>query len=175
LCGLLRLERCRDRVAGEGDLDDQAAAGPGLGGDGGGVGSGDGADDRQAEPMAAVSPGWAGAESLEGLEQAVEFCGRDDLPGVGHRQDGVGVAGLCADLDVPAGDVVPDGVVDQVDGQLLDQQGVAVQGGGLDGSVDGQAEAADRGARGGQGNTGDCRQVGRLALAWAGFAAGQGE
>ena len=79
------------------------------------------------------------------------------------------------DLDVPAGDVVPDGVVDQVGGQLLDQERVTVEGGGLDVGLDVQAEAADRGAGGGQGGAGDGGQVGGLALAGAGFAAGQGE
>jgi hypothetical protein len=119
-----------------------------LRGDGGGVGGGDGADDGQAEAVAAAAAGGTRAEPLEGLEQAVDFDGRDDLPGVCHRQGGAGVAGRGGDLDVSAGDVVPDGVVDQVGGQLLDQEGVAVEGGGLDVGLDVQAEAADRGAGG---------------------------
>jgi hypothetical protein len=49
------------------------------------------------------------------------------------------VAGLGGDLDVPAGDVVPDGVVDQVGHHLLDQQRVTVEGGGLDVGVDVEA------------------------------------
>ena len=114
-------------------------------------------------PWPRVAAGGARAEPLEGLEQAVDLGGRDDLPGVGHRQDGAAVAGPGGDLDVPAGDVVPDGVVDQVGDQLLDQEGVAVEGGGLDGGVDMQAEAADPGAGGGQGGAGDGRQVDGLA------------
>jgi hypothetical protein len=53
---------------------------------------------------------------------------------------------------------VPDGVVDQVGGQLLDQEGIAVEGGGLDVGLDVQAEAADRGAGGAQGSAGDLEQ-----------------
>jgi hypothetical protein len=108
--------------------------GPGLRGDGGGVGGGDSPDDGQAKAVAvAVAASGARAEPLEGLEQAVDFGGRDDRPGVGHRQDGAGLAGAGGDLDVPAGDVVPDGVVDQVSGQLLDQKAVTVEGGRISG------------------------------------------
>jgi len=100
--------------------------------------------------VAAVAAGAARAESLEGLQQAVDLGRRDGLPGVGHRQDGATAAGPGGDLDVPAGDVVPDGVVDQVGYQLLDQEGVAVEDGGLDGGADIQAEAADPRAGDGQ-------------------------
>src|SRR5215469_10028103 len=161
--------------AGEGDVDGQAAAGLGLRGDGGGVRCGDGADNGEAQAVTAVAAGGARAEPLEGLEQAVDLGGRDDLPGAGHRQDGVTVGGPGGDLDVSAGDVVPDGVVDQVGGQLLDQERVTVEYGGLDVGLDVQALAADRVAGGGQGFAGDGRQVGGPGLAGAGFAAGQGE
>jgi hypothetical protein len=162
-------------VAGEGDINGKAAVGQGPCPDGGAVGGGDGADDGQAQAVAAVAAGGARAEPLEGLEQAVELGCGDDLPGVGHRQDGVTAAGRRGDLDVPAGDVVLDGVVDQVGGQLLDQERVPVENGRLDAGVDLQAETADRGAGGGQGGAGDGGQVGGLAVAGAGFAAGQGE
>ena len=79
------------------------------------------------------------------------------------------------DLDVPAGDVVPDGVVDQVGHQLLDQERVTFEDGGPEVGVDIQAEAADPGAGNGQRGAGDGRQVEGLVLAGAGFAAGQGE
>ena len=69
-------------------------------------------------------------------------------PEVGHRQDGVTAAGPGGDLDAPAGDVVPHGVVDQVGRQLLDQQRVTIEDGGLDVGLDVQAETADpRGGR----------------------------
>jgi hypothetical protein len=136
-----------------------------LRGDGGGVRGGDGADNGEAKAVTVVAAGGARAEPLERLEQAVDLVGRDDLPGAGHRQDGAGVAGPGGDLDIPARDVVPDGVVDEVGGQLLDQKRVAVEDGGLDVGVDVQAEAADRGAGGGQGFAGDGRQVEGLGLA----------
>jgi hypothetical protein len=85
---------CGNRLAGlrlpggsgrrEGDVDGQAAAGPGLCGDGGVVGGGDGLDDGQAQAVAAVAAGEARAEPLEGLEQAIDVGGRDDRPGAGH-------------------------------------------------------------------------------------------
>jgi hypothetical protein len=123
----------------EGNVDGQAAGGPGLRGDGGAVGGGYGPDDGQTETVAATAAGAARAEPLEGLEQAVDLGGRDDLPGAGHRQDGVNTADPGRDLDVPAGDVVADGVVDQVGHQSLDQEGIAVEGGVLDNGVDLQA------------------------------------
>jgi hypothetical protein len=139
------------------------------------MGDGDGPDDGQAEAVAAVAADGPRAEPLEGLEQALDLGRGDDPPGAGHRQDGAGAAGPGGDLDVPAGDVVPDGVVDQVGHQLLDQDGVAVEGGGLDTGLDVQAQTTDRGAGGGQGFAGDGGQVGGLARGGAGFAAGQGE
>ena len=123
----------------ERDVDGQTAARPGLRGDGGGVRGSDGADNGEAQTVTAVWAGGARAEPLEGLEQAVDLGGRDDLPGAGYRQDGVNVGGPSGDADVPAGDVVPDGVVDQVGGELLKQQRVAVEGGGLEVGLDMQA------------------------------------
>jgi hypothetical protein len=105
---------------GEGDLDRQAAAGAGSRADGGRVTSGDRRRDGQPEAVPAIAPGGARPEPLEGLEQPVDLVIRDDLTGVAHRQHSARVAGLGGDLDVAAGDVVPDGVVDQVHGELLD-------------------------------------------------------
>ena len=116
-----------------------------------------------------------GPSRWKGWNRRSTSVGRDDRPGVSHRQDGVTVAGAGSDLDIPAGDVVPDGVVDQVGHQLLNQERVTVEDGGLDVGVDVQAEAADPGLGGGQGGAGDVRQVQGLALAGVGFAAGQGE
>lgn len=70
---------------------------------------------------------------------------------------------------------MPDGVVDQVGHQLLNQQRVTVESGGLDAGLVVQAATADLGAGGGQGRAGDGGQVHGLALARACFAAGQGE
>src|SRR5580658_11078826 len=126
-----RLE-ARDRAGAghrgeESDVDLETASGPGARRGGGAVGGGDGADDGQAEAVAAVAAGRARAQPLEGLEQAVDLGRRDDLPGVGHRQDCAAVAGRGGDPDVPAGDVVADAVVDQVGDQLLNQERVTIE------------------------------------------------
>ena len=155
----------------ESDVYGEAAFGQGACLDGGTVGGGDRADDRQAEAVTAVTPGGARAEPLEGLKQAVDLGRRDDLPRVAHRQDGVTAAGPCGDLDIPAPDldipapdVVLDGVVDQVGHQLLDEERITVEDGGLDVVVDVHAAAADYGAGGGQGGAGGVRQVDGLAF-----------
>jgi hypothetical protein len=73
-----RPDRCLRRADGigrrEGDVDAQA----------------------QAQAVAAVAARAARAESLEGLEQAVDVSGRDDRPGGSHRQDGAPAAGDAA-------------------------------------------------------------------------------
>ena len=125
--------------------------------------------------MAAVTAGRARAEPLEGLEQALDLGGRDERPGVSYRQEGLAVADSGADADLPPGDVVPGGVVDEVGGQLLDEKRVAVNSGGFEGGLDPQAQVADRGADGGQRGAGDGGQVEWLVLAVGGFAACQGE
>lgn len=160
---------------GEGDVHGEAAGWQGSRGDDGGVGRGDGPDDGQAEAVAALAAGGARAETLEGEEQAVDFGGRNDLPGVGHREDSVTAAGFGGHLDVPAADVVPDGVADQVGHQLPDQERVAVEDAGLEVGADPQAETADRGVGGGQGFNGDGGQVEGFARAGTTLAAGQGK
>jgi len=67
------------------DLDGEAAAGPGLRAEGGGVDADDGADDNQAEPVPAVMADPLRAESLERLEEAVHLAGRDRRTSVGDR------------------------------------------------------------------------------------------
>ena len=107
--------RCGDRVAGkESDVDGEAAPGQGAGPDGGAVGGGDGADDGQAEAVAAVAAGGARAEPLEGLEQAVDLGGGMTCPELVTERTARPPLVAVATSDVAAGDVVPDGVVDQV-------------------------------------------------------------
>lgn len=53
---------------------------------------GDGRGDGQPEAVPIAPACAARPEPLEGLEQAVDLGGRDDLTGVGHRHDGAGVA-----------------------------------------------------------------------------------
>jgi hypothetical protein len=138
------------------------------------VGGGDSPDDGQPEAVP-VGPGRARAQAPERLEQAIGLSGLDHRPGVGDRQNGAGAAGRRGDLDVSPRQVVPDGVLDQVARQLLNQERVAVEGSGQQVGVDLQAELADRGTGGGQDSAGDGGQVDGLALVDAGFTAGQGE
>jgi hypothetical protein len=121
-----------------------------------------------------VAAGSAAAQPLEGLEQPVGLGGRDDRPGVSDRHDGASVLCSGGDLDVPARDIVPHGVLDQVRYQPPDEQRVAVNAGGPDVSQDLEAEAAGLGG-GGEAGAGQGRQVVGLALAGAAFAAGEGE
>ncbi|HEX6450049.1 MAG TPA: hypothetical protein VF060_11365 [Trebonia sp.] len=139
------------------------------------MGGGDSADDGQAEAVAPVAAGRARTESLEGLEEAVDFGRRDDRPRVGYRQDGLTIPGAGGDLDITAGGIMPGGVVDQVGDKLLKQERVTVENGGPGVDIDAQVPAADRGASGAQIRAGDSRQVQGLALARASFAAGQCE
>ena len=96
-----------------------------AGGEGGAVGVGDGADDGQAESVSLAGPGPLGAESPEWLEQVFQRIGRDWGAGVADR-DGGACGGLCGGyLDLAAGQVVPDGVVDEVADQAFGQARVA--------------------------------------------------
>ena len=108
---------------------------------------GDGRGDGQAEAVAVTPACAARPEPLEGLEQPVDLGRRDDLPGVGHQHHGAGVARPGGDEDIPACDVMPDGVVDQIRDQLVEQQRVAQQHRRLQIAADVQAEAVDPGAR----------------------------
>src|ERR1035441_11013995 len=74
---------------GEGDVDGQAAAGPGFRGDGGAVGGGDSPDDGQAEAVAAAAAGGARGGPPEGLGQAGGGGGRGGPARGGPPHDGV--------------------------------------------------------------------------------------
>ena len=67
-----------------------------------GIGRREGDVDAQAQAMAAVVAGATRAESLEGLDQAVDVSGRDDRPGGSHRQGGAPAAGDAAAGDAAA-------------------------------------------------------------------------
>src|SRR5262249_6029511 len=118
---------------GKPDLHGEAALGTGLGEQGGVVGGGDSSHDREAEAVVAVAGGGAvGAEALEGLEEALHLGGRDEGAVVGYGEEGaIGVA-AGPHPNPAAGDVVADGVVDQVADEALREGGVACGGGGLD-------------------------------------------
>ena len=86
---------------------------------------GDRLDDGESQSVAAVVAGTGAAQSLEGLEETLDLLGRDGRAGVRDRHEGVPVAGPGGDLDMSAGGVVADRVVDQVGDQALEQSWIA--------------------------------------------------
>ena len=60
-------------------------------------------DDREAQSVTVVVAGSGAAESLEGLEQALELVGWDGRSAVRDRHEGVPVAGSGGDLEGPPG------------------------------------------------------------------------
>src|SRR5258708_6045843 len=97
----------------------------GTGAEGGAVGVGDGADDGQAEPVSRAMPGPLGAELPERLEQVLHRVWRDECAGVADRDDSARGGRCRADLCLAAGQVVPDGVVEEVGDQALGQARVS--------------------------------------------------
>jgi hypothetical protein len=89
------------------------------------VGVGDGADDGQAESVSFTVADPLGAELPERLEQVIDRMRRDEGAGVADCYDAAcGGQGGC-DVCLAAGQVVPDGIVDQVCYQALRQARVA--------------------------------------------------
>jgi hypothetical protein len=80
----------------------------------------------QAEP-AAVVRGFCG-EPLERLEHAVYRVRRYLRPGVDHSDERLARFGSRADRDLPAGDIVPQRVVNQVRDETLGETRVTVRG-----------------------------------------------
>src|ERR1700744_312515 len=115
--------------------------------------------------MAVTVVGAALAEPLEGLEQPADLGGRNDGSGAGYRQHSAAVPGSGRDLNVTAGDVVLDGVVDQVGHQPFGQNAVTVECSGLGSGPDVQPEAVCLGAAGQQDLAGDGREVDGLMVA----------
>jgi len=159
----------------EADLDVETPGTTGAEGEVGAVGGGDGLDDGQAEPEAVAVPCPVGGEALERLEQAAELIWGHDGSGVGHFQADPTALAVDEDVDVPAGKVVVQGVVDQVPHEAFDKVGVA-----------GKHSRANRHIeahllRGGSRLAGvdyfrsDDGQVEGLALVEASLAAGEGE
>jgi hypothetical protein len=124
-------------------------------------------------PVLVVGP--VPVESLEGLEEAVDFRWRYEGSGVGHRQDGPAVLHSGPDLGTAFGAVVPDGVGEQVGHQPFDEQGISVEGRWFGHIVDSNPEPADLGRQGGQGGGDGGSEVDGFVFVQAAFAAGQGE
>ena len=87
-CHVLGIGPMGSGCQGEGHFYVEAACGASLGGEGGAVGVGDGADDGQAEPVSRAVPGPLGAELPERLEQVLYRVWRDEYAGVADRDDG---------------------------------------------------------------------------------------
>ena len=85
--------------------------------DGSVVGGGDGCDDGQTQPDPAIGAGALGAASPERPAQLADLGGVEDRTAVLDDQPGGWALSRGRDLHPPAGLVVADGVVDQVDGQ----------------------------------------------------------
>jgi len=137
----------------EADAHAEAAVGHGAGGDGGVVCGRDGPDDGQSEPVPVLVGRPARIEPLEGLEEAFDFRWPDEWSGVGHRQDGLAVLHPGPDLDTAAGNVVADGVGEQVGDEPFDEQGVAIEGCRFGHLVDVDPEPAGLGLQAGQGRS----------------------
>jgi hypothetical protein len=71
------------------NLDVKSSAGQGASAEGRIVGGGDCLDDREPEAVAVCMVRAAAVESLEWLEEAVDFVPGDDRPAVGDREHGV--------------------------------------------------------------------------------------
>jgi hypothetical protein len=91
-----------------------------------------GADDGEAHSVSAAVIGAAGVQSLEWLEKPVELVWWNDRTGVGDAQHGAVAFDLGNDLYGSAGEVVGDGVVQQVGDETFDEPGVPVKRGGPD-------------------------------------------
>jgi len=96
------------------------------------VAVGDRLDDGQTDTGAVSGGAGVRAKALEGLEQAVQLACRDHRAGVRDREHGAARGGVRGDLEPAAGDVVADGVFDQVRHEALDQFRAPEGGGGLE-------------------------------------------
>src|SRR5262249_17364091 len=86
---------------------------------------------------AGVGEALGGGQAAKGLEQARHFVVRDKRPGIVDRQLSETVDGVGRDGDLAAvGQVVADGVVDQVLGQAFQQHRVSGDGRGPELGVD---------------------------------------
>jgi hypothetical protein len=146
---------------------------------------GDGRDDREAQPAAAVLAGASplAVELLKRLEQPGNLGRRDDGAAVHDRQAGTGGGRLRtggagdsgADLDVAAALVVPDGVVHQVGDEALDERRVAGDDGGLQTCFHADALVSGGGQACGDDPAGDPGEVERRGVLQSALAGGQGE
>jgi hypothetical protein len=111
----------------------------------------------------------------KGWKEAVDVRRRDEWSGVGHRQDGLAVLDPGPDLDTAVGNVVADGVGEQVGHEPFDEQRVAIEGRRFYHLVDVNPESAGLGRQAGQGRGNAGGEVDGFVFVQPAFAAGQGE
>src|SRR5271154_5271941 len=120
--------------------------------------------------MPALVVSAAGVEALERLKEPVDLVGRDDCSAVGYREDRRVVGGIGRDVNVPAGDVVADGVGDEVGYEAFEESGVAVERGGTDDGLDLQVEVLGVVVSARQDSSADLGQIGLLSMIKAALA-----
>jgi hypothetical protein len=120
--------------------------------------------------------GPTGVESLEWLEQPLYVAGREYQSGVGDRHHGLSAVGdRGGDLNVSAGQVVADGVVDQVGDETLDEPAVSIEPSGADRGLDMQSEGVGVEVWSRQDIVAHAGEVDRFATVESAFAAGERE
>jgi hypothetical protein len=124
--------RCLAVESGEGHVDSEASAGSGVCRDSGLMSGRDRLHDRESEPGPVSGGSCVWAESLERLEQSLELAGRDHRSGVRDREGGASSGGVRDDVEPAVGDVVADGIRDQVRHEALDELRVAGRSGRLE-------------------------------------------
>ena len=100
------------------------------------VGGDDSGDDGQAKTEPVGADGSVRSAALKGLEQLVDLVGPHAGSGVGDAERRSCRAGDDRDLDVPASDVVADGVVDEARHETVDEADVTENGGITDSGVE---------------------------------------
>jgi hypothetical protein len=132
---------------------------------------GDRLDDGKSESDAISGGAWVRAKALKGLEQAVDLARWNHGAGVRDRQDCAARGGMRSEIDSAMGNVVTDGVFDQVCHEALDQFWVAERRGRLEG-----CDAPERVRLVGSHDIGGGRgEVDGLASQLPVLAAGEGE
>ena len=122
---------------------------------------GDRLDDGESQPVAVVVAGAGAVQSLERLEETLDLLGWNGRAGVRDGHEGMPVTSPGGDLDVSAGGVVADRVVDQVGDQALEQSWIARGRRRVQGCANVEIETRELWLVGEQGLGGEGREVER--------------
>jgi hypothetical protein len=125
--------------------------------------------------VAVFVTGTTSVEALKRFEKAVDLRTRDHRSGVGDRQECQAVSRSGRQLDAASGDLVPDGVVDQVGDESFDEVWVAREGRRFNSGIDLDPETVDHRTAGVKDRGSDDGQVDRLVALHTTLAAGEGE